>query len=135
MSKREPVAIKYVLVCDDLREEKDTKKFTVLGLYSRKIFLNAVPVMLPKLAFRICIGPVRVDDIMTMNLIRPDGELIGGGQIKIESAGDHQGEAFVNIVLSPFPIDKTGTYKLVLKHGKKESTAVAFEAEQKQHPK
>ena len=53
MSKREPVAIKYVLVCDDLREEKDTKKFTVLGLYSRKIFLNAVPVMLPKLAFRI----------------------------------------------------------------------------------
>lgn len=129
MSKQGLPKIKYILVCDDMREEKDSRKFTLLGLYSGKILLDEIPALLPKLAFRICIAPIKVGDKITLDLIRPDGKLIGSGQANIELEGDLRGEAFVSLILAPFPIELKGPYKLVLKQGeKKKSSAVAFEA-------
>lgn len=129
MNRKEATKIKYVLVCDDLREEKDSKKFTILGLYAGKIILGSLPALLPKLAFRICLHPVKVDDKMSIELIRPDGELIGSGQFRIDSIEDPRGEAVVNLILSPFPVEKSGEYKLVLKRGGgNKFSIVAFEA-------
>lgn len=128
MNKQGLPKIKYILVCDDMREEKDSRKFTLLGLYSGKIILDEIPALLPKLAFRICIAPIKVGDTITLDLIRPDGKLIGSGEVKIELDGDHRGEAFVSLILAPFPIEVNGPYKLVLKKGEKKSSAVAFEA-------
>ena len=129
MSNQELAKINYILVCDNLREEKDSKKFTVLGLYSGTLRLPAFPALMPTLAFRISIRDVKVGRTMTMSLIRPDGALIGSGEIKIESMGNDRKKAFVNLILAPFPIETPGLYKLVLTQGKKKSTAVAFEAE------
>jgi len=129
MNRKESLKIKYVLVCDDLREEKDSKKFTILGLYSGIMILGPLPAMLPKLAFRICLHPVKVGDKLSIELIRPDGELIGSGQMKVDAIEDPQGEAFVNLVIAPFPVEKSGEYKIVLKRGKENKVPiVAFEA-------
>ena len=135
MSSQEAAKIKYILMCDDMREEKDTAKFTLLGLYSGMIRVNAFPALLPKIAFRICLAPLRIGDTISMELIRPDGQLIGSGQVKIEAVADHSGEGFVNFILAPFPVAVPGAYKLVLKQGDKKSTAIAFEAEHKKPAK
>lgn len=135
MISKDTIKITYVLVCDDLREEKDSKKFTILGLYSRQMILGSFPVVLPKLAFRICLSPVKVDAKMSLDVIRPDGKLIGNAQIKIESIDDPRGEAIVNLILSPFPVEIAGEYKLVITHEEKKFSAVAFEAVGRKSPK
>jgi hypothetical protein len=131
MSNPEIAKISYILVCDDLREEKESNKFTLLGLYSGKLRLDAIPAMLPKIAFRICIRDVKIGSTMNMDLYRPDGSIVGGGKIKIEAMDNGRGEAFVNLIFAPFPIDAPGPYKFVLTQGDKKSSAVAFEAELK----
>lgn len=135
MGSQETAKIKYILVCDDMREEKDTGKFTLLGLYSGMIMVNAFPALLPKIAFRICLAPLKFGDTISMELIRPDSQLIGSGQIRIEAVADRSGEGFVNFILAPFPVELPGEYKLVLKQGEKKSAAVAFEADLKQAKK
>ncbi len=130
MSSQETAKIKYILVCDDLREEKGSGKFTLLGLYSGTLRVNAYPAVLPKIAFRICLAPLKIGDTISMELVRPDGQLIGNGQVKIEALADRHGEGFVNFILAPFPLAMAGEYKLVLTQGEKKNTAVAFEATQ-----
>lgn len=92
------------------------------------MILGSIPAILPKLAFRICLHPVKIHDKMSIELIRPDGVIIGGGQIKVDAIEDPQGEAVVNLILSPFPIEKPGEYKLVLQQGDNKFSIVAFEA-------
>ncbi len=131
MSNLEKAKINYILVCDDLREEKDSNKFTLLGLYSGKLRMDVIPAILPKIAIRICIRDVKIGSTMKIDLIRPDGTLIGGGPIRIEAMEKSRGEAFVNLIFAPFPVDAPGPYKLVLTQGEKKNSMVAFEAELK----
>jgi len=129
MSSKDLPKINFVLVCDDIREEKNTNKVMLWGLYTQKMFLPSVPAMLPKLAMRLSLDMSKpiVEDIEVL-VRRPDKAILGGMKgIKIEVPPEAGGEGNLNLVFSPFPVELAGEYEVVLEHNKKQVSKVAFE--------
>jgi len=130
MSSKVLPKINYILVCDDLREEKDTNKVMLWGLYTVKMFLPSLPAILPKLAMRLSLDVSKplLDEVEVI-VRRPDKAILGSMKgVKLQVQPEGGGEGSMNLLFSPFPIELAGQYEVVLRHDKKEISVVAFEA-------
>jgi hypothetical protein len=54
-----PINLKYVLVCDEVRQEINSK-FIVIGLYTPDLSVPQIPFVTPSLTFFVCLESDRV---------------------------------------------------------------------------
>jgi hypothetical protein len=117
---------KYVLICDDIREEK-SNKIILIGLYANKIIIDSLPGLIPKLCIRICFdmsGPCA--DRFHLVIRRPDGGEIGPFFVMIPPPSDEFLESSININIVPFPLEQEGIYEIVVQEGGREAPIGRF---------
>lgn len=134
MKGKPDLIVRYVLICDDIREEKSGKE-TLVGVYNEKIIVGSLPALLPKLCFRICVAPVQRSIDVSLSVQAPkDGESITGLKavipVKVEKATGHT----LNLIMSPFVIKSEGEYSLIIEHGENKETALKFCVEIRKNP-
>jgi len=119
--------VKYVIVCDDIREEKSNKAI-LIGVYSERVIVKALPTLLPKLAFRICFDIQKSMNARFMfSVKKPDGKYVGPPfPMEIKSKIVGLKEAYVNIILSPFVVDLEGNYGIYITVDDKEQKIGEF---------
>jgi len=125
MTGKSPPHFKYVIVCDDIREEKSNKTL-IVGMYASKIIVPRVPAVLPKLCFRLCFDTTR-SNLNTFNLLirKPSGIKVGPFAVNPPSHVDVP-EGYINISIIPFPIEEIGAYDVIAETGGKEEKIYRF---------
>lgn len=129
-----PPRSRYILVCDDIREEKSNKMILV-GLYANRIIVESLPVLMPRLSIRICFDlsrPYRAR--FELAIRRPDGAAIGPFPVDVPPATDEFLESCINVNLVPFPLEIGGRYEVVATHGGGEALLGAFAVEAAHRP-
>ena len=106
--------VKYLLVCDDIREEKNNKVM-IIGLYANKIIVDTIPAMLPKLAIRLCFDLSRpFAESFSLAIRRPDGMQVGPFHVVVPPAASPEyPESCINLNIVPFPLEAEGVYEIV----------------------
>jgi hypothetical protein len=126
---------KYVLICDDIREEK-SNKIILVGLYANKILLDSVPGLIPKLCIRICFDLSRpYADTFDIAIRKPDGVEIGPFTIKIPPPVDEFLESSINLNIVPFPLESEGTYEILAREEGQEEKIGRFGVQSLQVPR
>jgi hypothetical protein len=121
--------VKYALLCDDIREEKSGKE-TLVGVYNDKVMVAGLPVVMPKLCFRIKTRPVKKQLDISISIKGPnDGESITGLKSFIPAKPEFPGGNTLSLIMSPFIIKSAGEYSLLIEHSGKEETALIFTVE------
>ncbi len=119
-------AAKYVLICDDIREEK-SNKIILIGLYANKIIIDSLPGLIPKLCLRICFDMSSpCVDRFHLVIRRPDGSEIGPFFVTLPPAGDEFRESAININIVPFPLEQEGMYEVVVQGNGQETPVGRF---------
>lgn len=136
MAGRSLPRVKYVLVCDDIREEK-SNKVIILGLYAGRIIVETIPTLLPKLAVRVCFDLGRpYEEKFSLAIRRPDGMQVGPFAVVVPpAASDEQPESCINLSIVPFPLDVEGIYEIVARGGDEEAAIGRFRVEALRSPK
>ncbi len=107
-------AAKYVLICDDIREEK-SNKIILIGLYSNKIIIDSLPGLIPKLCLRICFDMSSpCTDRFHLVIRRPDRSEIGPFFVTLPPPGDEFRESSINIHIVPFPLEQEWMYEVIV---------------------
>lgn len=126
---------KYVLICDDIREEK-SNKLLLIGLYANRILLDSIPGMLPKLCLRICFD-LSAPHAEKFDIVirRPDNVEIGPFTVRLPPPFDEYREAAINLNIVPFPLEHEGTYEVIARKEKETRRIGRFGVHSLQVPK
>jgi hypothetical protein len=126
MTRRKEAELDYWLLCDMIRRE-DNGKLIIIGAYTPDIVVQAVPVMLPMLSFLfkwdLETGPLRAGSII---LNDPAGSQIFEFPIEEKTSREALESAFSAFGISPFSIEKPGTFTLSYRSGNRASTLGSF---------
>lgn len=127
MKGKQAPPVKYALMCEDIREEKNNKAI-LIGVYaSRIVFHRPLPAIFPKLCFRICFDVSKPHtDMINLRIRKPDKTEMGPFPASLEANKDIAGEQILNLALSPFIFEKEGYYDLIVEHAGKEERAFRF---------
>src|ERR1700722_15575267 len=108
-----PIAHKYTLMCDDVRQE-NTGKFIVIGLYTGNMTVPQLPAVLPFLTFFMFVEADRAGQFP----IRMRLESMESGQRLIEGMGmlaeQRPGTGASPIRVGPVQFQTQGTYNFVV---------------------
>jgi len=127
MKAKRPPPVKYVIMCEDIREEKNNKAI-LIGVYSSKIIFHIpLPAVFPKLCFRICFDVSKpYAETINLRIRKPDKTEMGPFPASLQKNDEDTGEHFLNFALSPFPFEKEGFYDVIVEHAGKEEAAFRF---------
>jgi hypothetical protein len=119
--------VKHVIMCEDIREEKNNKTI-LIGVYASKIIFHCpLPAVFPKLCFRICFDISKAyADKFNLKIRKPDKTEMGPFTASMENVEEDADEHFLNISLSPFLFEKEGTYEVIVEHAGKEEKVFRF---------
>ena len=126
MTRRKEAKLDYWLLCDMIRRE-DNGKLIIVGAYTPDIVIQAVPVMLPMLSFlfkwdlkpgSLCAGSIVLKD--------PAGIQISEFPVEEKTSGEVLESAFFAFGISPFGIEKPGTFTLIYRNGNRSKTLGSF---------
>ena len=128
MATRKNPKLNYVIICDDIRQEIGNK-ISLIGVYSKGIFVTKFPFTFPKLCFVIDCDYIKGGDTFSIELSDPSGKRIGE-VIKGEVPKKIKGYARFQIhtVFSPFVAKNGGDYKLtaIINNDKKRKQETVF---------
>lgn len=126
MTRRREAKLDYWLLCDMIRRE-DSGKLILVGIYTPDIIVQAVPAMLPMLSFllkwNLKPGPLRAGSIILKD---PAGSQTFEFPIEEKISGEALESTFVAFGVSPFGIEKPGTFTLIYRNGNRSSTLGSF---------
>jgi hypothetical protein len=126
MTRTKEAKLDYWLLCDMIRRE-DNGKLIIVGLYAPDIVVQAVPVMLPMLSFLfkwdLKTGPLRAGSIVLKD---PAGSQIFEFPIEEKTSREAVESAFFAFGISPFGIEKPGTFTLIYGSGNRSSALGSF---------
>lgn len=126
MTRRQEAKLDYWLLCDTIRRE-DSGKLIIVGLYTPDIIVPAVPVTLPMLSFLfrwdLTLGPLRAGAIAVKG---PAGQEITRFPIEENTFGEAHQMGVLAFGISPFGVEKPGTFALIYHVGNKSKTLGSF---------
>ncbi len=126
MTRRKEAKLEYWLLCDMIRREENGK-LIIVGAYLPDVVVQAVPAMLPMLSFLFAWdlkpGPLRAGSVVLKD---PDGSLIAEFPIEEKTYGEALQLAFFAFGISPFRIEKPGTFTLIYCSGDRSSALGSF---------
>lgn len=126
MTRSKEAKLDYWLLCDTVRLE-DSGKLIIVGVYMPDIVVQAVPVMLPMLSFLfkwdLKPGPLRPGSIVLKD---PAGGQIFEFPIEEKTSREALKSAFSAFGISPFSIEKPGTFTLSYRSGNRARTLGSF---------
>ena len=127
MKAKQAPPVKYVLMCEDIREEKNNKAI-LIGVYSSRIvFHRPLPAVLPKLCFRICFNVSKpFAETVNLKIRKPDKTEMGPFPTSLTKNEEGTGELLLNLALSPFIFEKEGAYDLIVENAGQENAAFRF---------
>lgn len=126
MTRSREAKLDYWLLCDMIRRE-DNGKLIIVGLYTPDIIVPAVPVTLPMLSFlfkwNLTLGSLRAGAIAVKG---PAGQEITRFPIEENTFGEAHQTGVLAFGISPFGIEKSGTFTLVYHVGDRSKTLSSF---------
>ena len=128
MAARKNPKFNYAIICDDIRQEIGNK-ISLIGIYTKDIFVTKFPFMFPKLCFAIDYDYIKGGDNFSIELSDPLGKRLGK-VIEGEVPGKIKGYARFQIhaVFSPLAAKNEGDYKLtaIVNNDKKRKQEIVF---------
>ncbi len=126
MTRSKEAKLDYWLLCDMIRRE-DNGKLIIIGAYTPDIVVQAVPALLPMLSFlfkwNLALGPLRAGSVVLRD---PAGSQIFEFPIEEKTSGEALESAFSAFGISPFNIEKPGTFTLIYRRGRRSSAVGSF---------
>lgn len=120
----------HVLLCDDVREETSGKQ-TLVGVYNDSINIKTLPVLIPKLYFRITyVAFDAKDERISFEVVSPSGRVLysSDGPKFTEAFDDDKGGQWTVIIqVTPVNIDERGNYELIYTGSASPETIYEFE--------
>ena len=102
-----PITPRYMLVCDQIRQEANGK-FLIVGLYTPDIVVDAVPAVLPMLAFLVALDSTEAGTITaTFQFSHADQILVCGS---IEAILARPGVVILPFNVGPVQVMSAGLY-------------------------
>lgn len=128
MGARKKPKFNYAIICDDIRQEVGNK-ISLIGIYSKDIFVTKIPFTFPKLCFAINYGYIKGGDTFSIELSGPSGKRLGemiksGVPEKVIGYARFQ----IHATFSPLVAKNEGDYKLIaiVNNDKKRKQEIVF---------
>ncbi|MDD5558081.1 hypothetical protein [Candidatus Methylomirabilis sp.] len=126
MTRSKEAKLDYWLLCDTVRRE-DSGKLIIVGVYMPDIGVPAVPMTLPMLSFLfkwdLTPGPLRAGAIAVNG---PAGQEITRFPVEDNTFGEGRQTGVLAFGISPFVIDKAGTFTVIYHVGNRSKTLGSF---------
>ncbi len=118
------------ILCDDIRFEEGNKK-TLIGIYSKAIYVPIIPFTMPKLGFFIRLAELDIDRkyklvFKIINLNEKENTLeIEEPKAKFHKGGNDLSD--LNLLFSPVIFENEGDYKAILELTGEESFSFVYD--------